>query len=604
MKKIGQQSTATRLEDDFFNALELAGVGLARTAVDGRFLIVNEGLCRMLGHTRDELHSLTLSDITHAEDRADSAECMSRLLAGKVEVVSAERRFIRRNGSASWGRLTQSLVRDTNGRPICCVTVIAAIAEPRPARTRLDIEPRAAEPRAHCDVLTGLPGRALFDDRLKQAIAHARRDHTLVGVLLMGVDRLRAVNDALGYAAGDRLLQQIAARLGASVRTGDTVARLRDDEFAIVLSGLTSMRDANLVLQKIMAEASRPFQLEGSETCAKASIGMTLYPDDSTEPEKLLQHAETALQRAKEAGCNGFHFYNPEAHERALAIANMQGHLRRALERNEFLLHYQPRACLADGRIVGVEALLRWQHPGRGLLAAAEIVPVLEETGLIVPVGKWVIESACAQVAAWRRAGIEPVPISVNLSVQQFQSPTLAAVITSALASAGIEPHLIELEIAESALTRNSAVALDSLEQMRARGLSVSIDHFGTGHSSLAHLNHQRLHALKIDRSFVNSISRIRDDAPVTRAAIATAHGLGLRVVAEGVETETQLFFLAGQGCDEIQGHYFSRPLPAEKCSAWLREKRRLQAAFRAAGSAYRVAIMRAAGNNRRQAPV
>jgi EAL domain-containing protein (putative c-di-GMP-specific phosphodiesterase class I) len=277
---------------------------------------------------------------------------------------------------------------------------------------------------------------------------------------------------------------------------------------------------------------------------------------------------------------------------RALVIQNVQNSLRRALDRKEFLLYYQPKASLADGSIVGVEALLRWRHPARGLLLPAEFLPALEETGLIVPVGEWVIGSACAQINAWRRAGMDPVPVAVNLSARQFQSSRLSACIIEALESAGIEPRLIELEITQSALMQNADAAAVILEQLGSCGLSVSIDDFGTGDSSVARLKRFPLHALKIDRSLVSDISGARDDVPLVRAVISAAHSQGLKVVAEGIETETQLSLLAGHGCDEVQGFYFARPMSAGDCATWLKEKRRLKLPIRAAGAAGRPVVM------------
>jgi diguanylate cyclase (GGDEF)-like protein len=398
-----------------------------------------------------------------------------------------------------------------------------------------------------------------------------------VGVLFVDLDRFKNVNDTLGHAVGDQLLQQVSERLTRSVRSGDTVGRLGGDEFAIVLANLSSGQDANLVAQKIMASFSEPFKLGNSEIYVSASIGITLYPDDSADQDTLIRNADSAMYRAKEMGRNSFQFYTPEMNARALEVLGMENSLRRALDRDEFLLHYQPKASVTDGCIVGVEALLRWRNPDGGLVSPGEFMFVLEETGLIAQVGEWVLKHVCLQIKAWEDAGIVPVPVAVNLAARQFNAKDFGPNIGKLLAEQKVNPGLLELEITESSLMTNAEETARTLEYLSEIGVGVSIDDFGTGYSSLSYLKRFPLDALKIDRSFVRDLTTDNDDATITRAVISMAHSLGLKVTAEGVETAEQLAFLTEHGCDEIQGYYFSRPLPAAECGLWLAEKRRLQ---------------------------
>jgi diguanylate cyclase (GGDEF)-like protein/PAS domain S-box-containing protein len=502
----------------------------------------------------------------HPQDRARVHAARKSAAAGDYDLTY---RIVRPDGTIRWVRDRAFPVRDAAGR----IYRIAGIAE--------DVtERRAAEERllhlAHYDLLTNLPNRVLFYDRLKQALAQARRNQWIVGVVFIDVDRFKNVNDTLGHAIGDKLLQQVSERLVRAVRAGDTVGRLGGDEFAIVLTHLASAQDASLVAQKIMASFSAPFPLEGAEIYVTASLGITLYPDDSTDQDTLIRNADTAMYRAKEAGRNSYQFYTPEMNVRALEILGIESGLRRALEREEFLLYYQPKASLAEGDIVGVEALLRWRHPERGMVAPGEFMPVLEETGLVVAVGNWVMNSVCAQIKAWEQAGIEPVPVAINLSARQFAARDLGATIEHVIEAHGVDPRLIELEITESSLMANTEEAVKTLERLNQFGVRLSIDDFGTGYSSLAYLKRFPLDSLKIDRSFVSGLTTDADDATITRAVISMAHSLGLKVVAEGVETEAQLAFLYEYGCDEIQGYCFARPMPAAECAAWLRERRRL----------------------------
>lgn len=427
------------------------------------------------------------------------------------------------------------------------------------------IERKRAEERlqylAHYDGLTGLPNRLLYFDRLDQALAWAHRNDQMVVVLLLDLDRFKVINDTLGHDVGDGLLQAVAERITACVREGDTVARLGGDEFVLLLTNMVRDRDVSRIAQKVLDSVEKPIVSEGRELFVTGSIGISRYPYDGKDAQALLKNADTAMYRAKEQGKNNFQMYSPDLDARAVERLGLESSLRHALEREEFLLHYQPRVNLRSGRMTGMEALLRWQHPELGLVSPDEFIPLLEETGLIVPVGEWVLRTACRQNKAWQQAGFPPLRVAVNLSVRQFKRG-LPNKVGRLLKETGLEPRWLALEITESILMeyRESAVAL--LNELNAMGIRLVIDDFGTGYSSLSYLKRFPIHSLKIDRSFVRDIPDDTGDMAIARSVIGMAHSLNMTVTAEGVETKEQIDFLHAQNCDRVQGHYFSRPLP------------------------------------------
>jgi diguanylate cyclase (GGDEF)-like protein/PAS domain S-box-containing protein len=423
---------------------------------------------------------------------------------------------------------------------------------------------------AQFDPLTGLPNRSLLQDRLGQSMVQARRRQLHAGVLFVDLDRFKLVNDTLGHHLGDALIREVGQRLLAGVRPGDTVGRISGDEFAVVLADLARPDDAALVAQKILDALARPFDLGGNEAYVTASIGIAAFPEDAEDAETLLKHADMAMYRAKESARNGYCFFTAEMNARTVAKAQLNTDLRHAIERRELMLHFQPKVELSSGELRGLEALLRWNHPTRGMVGPDEFVPALEDSGLIVPVGEWVIAEACAQIRRWELAGIAPVPVAVNLSAKQFLRRDLDGVITRALACAGVPPRLLELEITESCLMDSPEEAVRALGALRESGLKISVDDFGTGYSSLAYLARFPLSALKIDRAFVRHVHREANAAAIVRAVIDMANNLGLLVVAEGVETEEQAAFLRRHGCHLGQGYLFSRPLPAAEIAARL----------------------------------
>jgi diguanylate cyclase (GGDEF)-like protein len=393
-------------------------------------------------------------------------------------------------------------------------------------------------------------------------------------VMFIDLDRFKNVNDMLGHGVGDQLLVQAAQRLQACARPGDVVARLGGDEFALVLPELADNGDASAVAGRIVAALGQPFRLQGQELFVSASVGIASYPEHGATAELLLQNADTAMYGAKNDGRNNYRFFLAEMQEQSARRLQMETQLRQALERGEFLLHYQPKLELAGGAISGFEALLRWNHPQRGLVPPLEFIAILEDTGLILPVGEWVIGEVCRQLEAWRRQGPAPAPVAINLSARQLQQADLAGAIERIVAGAAIDPALLEFELTESMLMADPEAAVVTLTRIKALGMRLSVDDFGTGYSSLSYLKRFPLDALKIDRTFVRDLPGDSDDAAITRAVIRLAHSLNLKVVAEGVENIEQLRELELYGCDEIQGYYVGRPLPADDCAALLASER------------------------------
>ncbi|WP_198118683.1 bifunctional diguanylate cyclase/phosphodiesterase [Massilia rhizosphaerae] len=431
---------------------------------------------------------------------------------------------------------------------------------------------------AQHDVLTGLPNRSLLQDRLGQAVAYATRSGHQVWVMLIDLDRFKFVNDSMGHKAGDVLLMTVAARLRSSLRDTDTVARLSGDEFVVILSEHADQPLAPDIVQRVMDSVAQPVMLGTKEFFVTCSIGVAAFPSDGTPAENLIEHADIAMYRAKKLGRNNFQFYTPAMNEESLERVRIESALRNALDRDEFVLHYQPQVDLQTGRIVGMEALIRWKHPELGMVPPSRFIGIAEETGLIVPIGAWVMRAACAQNKAWQDAGLGKLRVAVNLSARQFSAADLVPGIEAVLNDTGLEPSCLELELTESLFMSDVTPAVELLHRMKSLGINLSIDDFGTGYSSFSYLSRFPIDVLKIDRSFVNDITHDANDAAIVASIIALAHNLRLSVIAEGVETAEQLDYLRHQGCDEMQGYYFSKPLPAHEFEQLLRQRRGLAA--------------------------
>ena len=507
-------------------------------------------------------------DSVHEGDRERVGQEWSRLV--RDGVYDTEFRLVHVSGAERWVRARAFPVHNEHGGIDRHAGITEDITESKRAQERL-------VQLAHYDHLTGLPNRVLFYDRLKQALAQARRNGWHSAVLVIDLDRFKTVNDTFGHAHGDELLQKISERLTQCVRSSDTVGRLGGDEFAVILNELAASEGAGLVAQGIIAALAAPFDIKGNELHTTASVGIAVYPSDSDNVDTLVSDADAAMYHAKTAGRGVYRFYTAEMNQQALDKVKLEAKLRRAVEHEEFLLYFQPKVDIATGAIAGCEALLRWASPEDGLVSPDRFIPMLEETGLIIPVGEWVLRAACRQVVAWKAARVTPVPIAVNLSARQFQQPDLGAVVTQALSEHGVAARYLEIEITESVAMKNAEASIETLRELKALGVRLAIDDFGTGYSSLSYLKRLPVDTVKIDRSFVTDLATNPDDATIAQAIISMAHNLGLKVVAEGVETASQLSFLRAHDCDQMQGYYFAKGLPEPEMTAMLAERRRLQ---------------------------
>jgi diguanylate cyclase (GGDEF)-like protein/PAS domain S-box-containing protein len=430
--------------------------------------------------------------------------------------------------------------------------------------------------QARHDVLTGLPNRALILDRLRLAIVHAQRGQRLLAVTYLDLDDFKNINDTQGHDAGDELLRQVALRISGVLRQGDTVGRQSGDEFILLLPDITHIEDATIVAEKILDTLAAPFALNGREVYVTGSLGLSIFPSDGEDAESLLRNADVAMFRAKEEGRNAFRFYVPEMDTRMRARVEIEHDLRLAIKRGELVLHYQPRVSLRTGEVLCFEALVRWNHPSEGLIGPDRFIGVAEDTGLIMPLGDWVLQAACRQARHWQDTGAAAMRMSVNLSARQFRDPGLVERVEQVLAETTLDPALLELEITESTVMHDSEAAIGTLRALKKLGLTLAVDDFGTGYSSLSYLKLFPIDVLKVDRSFVRDVTADPDDAVIVQAIVSLAHSLGLGVVAEGVEAAEQAAFLRRVNCDEMQGYYFSRPLPEEVASRLLSDQRRL----------------------------
>lgn len=475
-------------------------------------------------------------------------------------------RNYRKDGTQFWNELHISPVKDASGAATThFVSVINDVSE------RVNYQ-KELEYQATHDSLTGLANRNLLNDRITQAIAWAKRQDLSVGLMLLDLDHFKLINDASGHGAGDDMLKQVAQRLSQCVRETDTVARLGGDEFVVILTDLPETGDVDVVAEKILGALSRPFEINGHDVFVTASIGISLYPRDGDHGEILLRYADIAMYRVKEHGRNSVRQFIPEMGVTAISRLNMEGALRRGLERHEFTLHYQPKIELASGRIVGAEALVRWHHPQIGLIHPIEFIPLAEETGLIIPLGEWVLAEACRQQVSWKKAGLADLKIAVNMSPRQFRQEDLSERVASILTETGADPAQVTLELTESMVMQDVNSTLVALRALKNLGLSISLDDFGTGYSSLSYLRRFPIDELKIDKSFINDIHENPDDAAIASAIIAMALSLGLSVVAEGVEKKEQAELLRKMGCNQVQGYYFGRPMDAAGFTIKFRE--------------------------------
>jgi diguanylate cyclase (GGDEF)-like protein/PAS domain S-box-containing protein len=553
-------------EARFRSAFDYAAIGMALVAPDGRWLQVNRSLCEIVGYTEQELLAMSFQAITQAEDIETIVGYIGQVLEGKMPTCQMEKRYLHKSGHAVWTLLSVSPIRDAQTKSLRLIFQIQDITERKRAEEQLLHD-------ALHDGLTGLPNRALFTDRLKLAIARAkRREDYQFSVLFLDLDRFKTINDSLGHLVGDQLLIGIARRLETCLRAGDTVARLGGDEFTILLDDLIDADDVMQATERIQKELMAPFNLGGHEVFTSVSIGIAPSTTGYERPDDILRDADTAMYRAKTLGKARHVVFDREMHARAVNLLQLEIDLRRAVERQEFLVYYQPIIKIDTGQLDGFEALVRWRHPKHGLISPMDFIPVAEETGLIIPIGQWVLAEACRQVCEWQKefSTYPPLSISVNLSARQFTQPDLVKQVQNALAETGLNPRSLKLEITETVVMENSEVAIEMLKELRTLGVELSIDDFGTGYSSLSYLHCFPVSTLKVDRSFVNQMTDYNDNTELVRTIITLARSLGMEVVAEGIETESQLAQLKALECERGQGYYFSKPMSAEAARDFL----------------------------------
>jgi len=551
--------------------LDCIGDAVISTGREGNIIFLNLVAERMTGWSLKEVAGRPMAEAFHIVN-ATTRNIVPNLMARTAEQnqvghLPFNTILIWRDGSEICIADSVAPIHDHNGRVVGSVKVFRDMSDAR----------AMAEQIAHLaehDFLTGLPNRVLLNDRIGQAIALAQRNQNKAELLFMDLDGFKHINDSLGHQTGDKLLQCVANRLLDCVRAPDTVGRQGGDEFIVLLQGVTRPEDASIAAKRLLSSLEETFSMGQINLHITTSIGLSLYPDDGLDAETLIKNADTPMYQAKENGRHGFQFFRPEMNVRAVERQSIEEDLRRAIERKEFTLHYQPKINLETGTITGAEALLRWSHPTRGSVSPAQFIPIAEDSGLILPIGAWVLREACAQSQAWVGQGLPAVSMAVNVSAVEFRNQNFLNNLFATLSETGLDLSSLELEVTESVLMKNAEHVASILQSLREKGVRVAIDDFGTGYSSLSYLRKFPLGALKIDQSFVRQISDSPDEATIVSAIISMGRSLNLRVIAEGVETAEDLAFLQDRGCEEAQGYYLSQPVPADQFAELLTTNR------------------------------
>jgi diguanylate cyclase (GGDEF)-like protein/PAS domain S-box-containing protein len=540
-------------EARYAGTVELAAVGITHVDPSGRLIWSNSSMHEILGYGKEELERLTVWDISHPDDMHATDQERARMHAGETDCLRTEKRYIRKDGETIWVKLACAPRRDGNGTLLYDISVVEDITPRKAAEARIQY-------LATHDELTGLPNRGLFTETLSRLVEAARASNKQCALLFIDLDRFKIVNDSLGHDAGDELLKEVARRIVQSVGNGILTARFGGDEFVVLLEEVADRPAAAAVASRILSAMLKPVRIKSYDCRVTASIGIAMFPEDTPEVATLMKNADLAMYLAKDEGKNNFQFYCATITPMSVERIVLETHLINALQRDEFSLQYQPKIEIATGRICGVEALLRWRNPQLGSVPPSAFISVAEDTGLIVPIGKWVLRTACEQCVAWRRLGLPPLGMAVNLSPRQFKDPGLAQDVTEALRESGLEAQLLELEITEGMIMNSIGQAVQAAAVIKKLGVRLAIDDFGTGYSSLSQLKRFPIDTLKIDRSFIRELPHNSEDMAITEAIIGLGKALGVNVVAEGVETQEQESFLRSQGCNEIQGFLYSEP--------------------------------------------
>ncbi|MDQ5946225.1 MAG: hypothetical protein QG619_1648 [Pseudomonadota bacterium] len=544
----------------YAKVFENSGEAILITDADNRIVAINQSLTRDTGYSQDELLGKNPRVLSSHHTPRDIYQSMWASLR-ESGYWQGELWDLRKDGVTypKWAAI--SAIRNEQGLLTNYIASFTDISERKAAEARIDH-------LAHHDALTGLFNRYNLESRLAQSLLAAKRENRQLAVMFIDMDRFKTINDTLGHHVGDQMLIEVAQRLLQSVRESDIVARLGGDEFVVTLTSMAGEMDAALVAAKILGTLGAPYLIEGKTLHSTPSIGIAIFPTNGDDANTLMRDADTAMYYAKEHGRNNFQFFTPTMTAAAEERLELERDLRAALSARQFVLHYQPQVTVTEGRVHGVEALVRWHHPERGLIPPLKFIPIAEETGVIEALGAWVLDEACRQLAAWRAEGLTPLRMAVNLSAHQLRSPDLVAQVQATIARHGIRPGELELEVTESAAMNDPERAIAQLKALRDLGVELAIDDFGTGYSSLAYLKLLPIHTLKLDRAFVRDIETDENDAAISAATLALAHNLGLKVVAEGVETEAQRRFLTEHHCDYLQGYLFGKPEPASELSA------------------------------------
>ncbi len=552
----------------FSRVVEQSSVSVLITDAQGGIIYVNPRFCQLTGYAREEVYGRKPSLLQSGNTPVWAYQDLwNSITAGREWRGEFQNR--KKNGDLYWESALITPLKNPEG----VITHYIGLLEDLSERKKTE---KLFKHMAYHDALTDLPNQTLFNDLLLRALARAKQNQQMVAVMILDLDRFKVINETLGHRLGDQVIQLVGERLSGRLRKEDTIARMSGDEFLLLLPGLTHFREAIVQAQSIMDAFQEPFVCDGRELHINASLGISLYPEDANDSQTLLKNADAALYDAKDAGRSNYKFYKVKIQALASERLALENALRRGLEREEFLVYYQPQVNVQTGQIIGAEALVRWQHPELGILGPIEFIPLAEETGLIVPLGKWVLATACAQNRAWQLAGLPAMRMAVNLSARQFQEPELVETILKILAEAELQPTFLELEITESILMKDINITNMILKWLNKKGIRIAIDDFGTGYSSLMYLKRFPIDTLKIDRSFIRDSLVNSDNAALVTAIASLAKNLNLNVIAEGVETEGQLSFISGLHCDEMQGFLFSPPVPAEIMTELLKTGHRL----------------------------